>query len=141
MFSTYQRCGLLMMLVHHPSISLLAICLIFAAQIRQLAIEKLSDGFGLDPIEKILLAKKYRVRNWLLEGYAQLISQQAPLQMKTLDFLDCKTKVPLLSLRDRYPLQFMGIRNLTIMRDPLRPWYYVTNVNPRIMEASISLRF
>jgi hypothetical protein len=108
MFSTYQRCGLLMMLVHHPSISWLAICLIFTDQIRQLAIEKLSDGFGLDPIEKILLAKKYRVRNWLLEGYAQLIGQQTPLQTKPLDLLDCKTKVSLLSLRDRYPPAVYG---------------------------------
>lgn len=73
-----------------------------------MAIEKLSAGFGLDPVEKILLAKKYRVSSWLLEGYAQLIGQQAPLQTKTLDSLDWKTKVSLLSLRDHYPPAVYG---------------------------------
>jgi len=76
--------------------------------IRQMAIEKLSTGFGSDPIEKILLAKRYGVSSWLLDGYAQLVSQQAPLQMETLDSLDWKTKVSLLSLRDRYPPAVYG---------------------------------
>lgn len=82
--------------------------LIFIEQIRHMAIEKLSTGFGSDPIEKILLAKRYSVSSWLLDGYAQLVSQQAPLPTETLDSLDWETKVSLLSLRDRYPPAVYG---------------------------------
>lgn len=78
-----------------------------------MAIEKLSAGFGSDPIEKILLAKRYGVSSWLLEGYGQLVGQQAPLQMETLDSLDWKTKVSLLSLRDRYPPSVYGDAQFT----------------------------
>ena len=73
-----------------------------------MAIERLSTGFGSDPIEKILLAKRYGVSSWLLDGYAQLVGQQAPLQTETLDSLDWKTKVSLLSLRDSYPPAVYG---------------------------------
>lgn len=73
-----------------------------------MAIEKLSTGFGSNPIEKILLAKRYGVSGWLLDGYAQLVGQQAPLQTETLDSLDWKTKLSLLSLRDRYPPAVYG---------------------------------
>lgn len=78
-----------------------------------MAIEKLSAGFRSDPIEKILLAKKYGVSSWLLDGYAQLISQQEPLQTETLDSLDWKTKALLLSLRDRYPPAVYGDAEFT----------------------------
>jgi hypothetical protein len=78
-----------------------------------MAIEKLSTGFGSDPMEKILLAKRYGVSSWLLDGYAQLVGQQAPLQKETLDSLDCKTKVLLLSLRDRYPPAVYGDAQFT----------------------------
>ena len=111
MFSTYRRCGVLMTLVSW--LANLANLLIFIDQIRQMAIEKLSTGFGSDPIEKILLAKRYGVSSWLLDGYAQLVGQQAPLQMETLDSLDWKTKVSLLSLRDRYPPAVYGDAQFT----------------------------
>jgi hypothetical protein len=78
-----------------------------------MAIEKLSTGFGSDPIEKILLAKRFGVSSWLLDGYARLVGQQAPLSTETLDSLDWKTKVSLLSLRDRYPPAVYGDAQFT----------------------------
>ena len=114
MFSSYRRCGVLTMSVTMFFFGFsLFFSHIFIDQIRKKAIDKLSAGFGSDPIEKILLAKKYGVSSWLLEGYAQLVGQQAPLQTETLDSLDSKTKVSLLSIRDRYPPAVYGDTQLT----------------------------
>lgn len=74
-----------------------------------MAIEKLSVGFGANPMEKILLAKRYCVSGWsLVKGYARLVGQQAPLDTKTLDSLVWKTNLSLLSLGDRYPAAIYG---------------------------------
>lgn len=61
-----------------------------AASIRKL--RKQLDG---DPIERILLAKEYGIKDWLLGAYDQLISRKEPLTLEegsTLG-LDCTIKI------------------------------------------------
>ena len=61
-----------------------------AASIRKL--RKQLDG---DPIERILLAKEYGIKDWLLGAYDQLISRKEPLTLEEASALgsDCTLKI------------------------------------------------
>lgn len=57
----------------------------FLYQTRQVCVEALSDIItSRDVVENILLAKKYKIREWLQDSYYELIEQDEPVNIDEL---------------------------------------------------------
>ena len=84
--------------------------LFFFSQIRKTCIEALSKLIeSRSNFEKILLARKYKVKKWLRDAYAQLLQQKKALEfgddIRTSQ-IDLITVARLLYLRERRHFQF-----------------------------------
>ncbi|GLB40856.1 hypothetical protein LshimejAT787_0900710 [Lyophyllum shimeji] len=68
--------------------------------IRQLAISKLSLDTGIDPVDKVVLAKEYKVPDWLLAGYHELVKRSTPITPLEAARLGLETTVYLFHVRE-----------------------------------------
>jgi hypothetical protein len=67
---------------------------------RALAIERLPSSREINGVEMVLLARKYRVEKWLMEGYRQLIHREPFFSDEEAGLLGDKTVIKLCRLRD-----------------------------------------
>lgn len=68
--------------------------------IRQIAISKLSADTGIDPVDKVVLAKEYKVPDWLLAGYHELVKRNTPITPAEAARLGLETTVYLFHVRE-----------------------------------------
>ena len=72
--------------------------------IRQLAITRLSDlpgAGGMTPVEKVGLAKAYKVPQWLLQGYHELVRRTKAISAEEGRVLGIETVVGLYQVREQ----------------------------------------
>jgi len=70
--------------------------------IRERAIQELSKEKSMGPIEKIEYGKSYEVKEWLLEGYVELLKRAETITSEEAERLGWKTAAKLLLLREEY---------------------------------------
>ncbi|KAF8066541.1 hypothetical protein FPV67DRAFT_1195147 [Lyophyllum atratum] len=68
--------------------------------IRHLAIAKLSLDITIHPVDKVVLAKEYKVPDWLLAGYHELVKRSAPIAPAEAVRLGLETTVLLFHVRE-----------------------------------------
>jgi hypothetical protein len=75
-------------------------------EIRTKAIERLSSG--LQPVERVLLARECLVSQWLTQGYREIVTELETISEADADKLGCKTTVKLFLLRENLRLRRYG---------------------------------
>jgi hypothetical protein len=70
------------------------------SEIRETAIQRLST-FKFDPVDKVLLATEYKVSQWLLEGYTELVMRPATLSDQDEKRLGFKAASKLYRIREK----------------------------------------
>lgn len=71
-------------------------------EIRQRAIQELSEAKSLGSIEKVEYGKSYQVKEWLMEGYIELLRRAETLTDEESERLGWRTAAKLLLLREQY---------------------------------------
>ena len=71
------------------------------SDVQQLAIQRLSSNSTFKEVEKILIARKYKVASWLEEGYQELVERVECFSDEEDSNLGFKTVSKLYRLRDR----------------------------------------
>lgn len=69
------------------------------SSLREEAISQLS-GSTMDPISWVELARKYRVKEWLIAGYGDLVKRPASISMEESERLGWRTAIQLYQLRE-----------------------------------------
>jgi hypothetical protein len=69
------------------------------AELRQEAVEELSK-ISLTSLEKVLLAREYKVEKWLVDGYAEFIKQGAILSDEEKKTLESHATIRIYELRE-----------------------------------------
>lgn len=69
------------------------------SDLRENAIGELSWS-TMDPISRVELARKYRVKEWLLAGYRDLVKRPASISMEESERLGWRTAIQLYQLRE-----------------------------------------
>jgi hypothetical protein len=69
-------------------------------EIRQAALDAISLRFT-DPVETVLLARRYKVKKWLIEGYSTLVRRNQIISMDEECSLGVEATYHLLHMRDR----------------------------------------
>ncbi|KAF9053517.1 hypothetical protein BDP27DRAFT_650524 [Rhodocollybia butyracea] len=59
------------------------------------------DQFDVDPVDKIVLARKFNVRSWLTPSFNRIVQRSTPLTKYDLDKLGAETLLKLVEFRDR----------------------------------------
>jgi len=70
--------------------------------IRNAAIQQLIARFPLTPIDRILLARKCHVADWLLSGYNELVQREATISVEEEEQLGLKTTTKLFRVREHH---------------------------------------
>ncbi|KIM91607.1 hypothetical protein PILCRDRAFT_810890 [Piloderma croceum F 1598] len=105
-------------------------------ELRREAVDELSQ-MTIDPVDKVMLARDYRVEAWLMEGYTELIKRPGALSSSEKKSLGHETTVLLYEQREKAltrTLQRFGYANVSF--DGLD-----TEVRETFWEEAIDIRF
>jgi hypothetical protein len=69
------------------------------AELRRKALEVLS-WIRIDPVERVILARKYKVEKWVVDAYTQLVVQDNRLSLKEAEILGYDTAFQLYEMRE-----------------------------------------
>ncbi|KAH7877256.1 uncharacterized protein C8R40DRAFT_1040680 [Lentinula edodes] len=86
--------------------------------VRAHAIEKMSD-MDADPVEKVVVARQYKVHDWLVPAFNAIISRSQTLSEVDVERLGVSTILRLVAIRDRLQRDYRNYVTLSATRQPV----------------------
>jgi len=73
--------------------------------LRRHAISKMEHIQQVDPVDKLVLARRFNVSQWLLPSFTEILQRSNSLDHRAVDSLGVETVLRLVAIRDRMPWQ------------------------------------
>ncbi|KAJ3881061.1 hypothetical protein F5051DRAFT_136174 [Lentinula edodes] len=86
--------------------------------VRAHAIKKMSD-MDADPVEKVVVARQYKVHDWLVPAFNAIISRSQTLSEVDVERLGVSTILRLVAIRDRLQRDYRNYVTLSATRQPV----------------------
>lgn len=73
--------------------------------LRQHAIDKMQNIPDVDPVDKLVVARRFEISSWILPAFTDILQRSNAMDQYAVDSLGLETVLRLVAIRDRMPWQ------------------------------------